>query len=234
MNTPQPEPRLFHLVRPSGTVAEGVEWSDGTVTLRWRGQWPVTSVWEGGVDAVLAVHGRHGAAELRWLAAGAAASPATAARPSAAVSPGVAARPSAVASPGAAAPPSAVASPGAAAPPGAAASPGVAAPPGAAASPGVAAPPSAVASPGVAAPPGAAAAPSAAAAAGTAAAGAPATTGTAVAPGSPAARSGSAGGRPAEQRMDWQVINGLRLAAPGVDGRCVSCGLVWPCLSCGP
>ncbi|WP_433007847.1 hypothetical protein [Kribbella sp. CA-294648] len=123
MNTPQPEPRLFHLVRPSGTVAEGVEWSDGAVTLRWRGQWPVTSVWEGGVDAVLAVHGRNGA-ELRWLPT----------------------------------------------------------PPGAAAPAGTAA----------------------------------------------------AGGRPAEQRMDWQVVNGLRLAAPGVDGRCVSCGLVWPCLSCGP
>jgi hypothetical protein len=138
MNTPQPEPRLFLLIRPSGAspeaestaesavvvqvaVAEGVEWSDGTVTLRWRGQWPATSVWEGGIDALLAVHARNGATELHWL-------PAPASLPSTAPAP------------------------------------------------------------------------------------APPMTGAA----------------------DWHAANGLRLAAPGVDGRCVSCGLVWPCLSCGP
>ncbi|WBQ07131.1 hypothetical protein [Kribbella sp. CA-293567] len=125
MNTPQPEPRLFHLVRPScaAPVAEGVEWSDRTVTLRWWGQWPATSVWEGGVAAVLAVHGRNGATELRWL-------PAT-----------------------------------------------------------------------------------------------PSLSGTA----NERERAQSATGT-----ADRQVPVGLRLAAPGVDGRCVSCGLVWPCLSCGP
>jgi hypothetical protein len=73
MNPTHREPRLFHLIRPTSTasvtdpLAEGVEWSDGTVTLRWRGQWPATSDWEGGIDAVLAVHGHHGSAELRWL-----------------------------------------------------------------------------------------------------------------------------------------------------------------------
>ena len=132
MNTPQPEPRLFHLVRPSGaspvagattgaaglvTVAEGVEWSDGTVTLRWRGRWPATSAWEGGIAAVLAVHGRNGTTKLHWLSA---------------------------------------------------------------------APPST--------------------------------------PSKPA---------PAPEPIPT-AVSGLRLAAPGVDGRCVSCGLVWPCLSCGP
>jgi hypothetical protein len=134
MNTPQPEPRLFHLVRPSGaspmagavvgastwvepvTVAEGVEWSDGTVTLRWRGRWPATSAWEGGIAAVLAVHGRNGTTKLRWL---------------------------------------------------------------------------------------------------------------------PAAPAGPTGSVPAPESM-LTGMSGLRLAAPGVDGRCVSCGGVWPCLSCGP
>jgi hypothetical protein len=80
-NTTQREPRLFYLVRHSqlvrhsdvsgvsgaGTVAEGVEWSDGSVTLRWRGRWPVTSAWEGGIDAVLAVHGHNGTTEVHWL-----------------------------------------------------------------------------------------------------------------------------------------------------------------------
>jgi hypothetical protein len=37
------------------------------VSLRWRGQWPATSAWEGGLEAVLAVHGHSGATEVRWL-----------------------------------------------------------------------------------------------------------------------------------------------------------------------
>jgi hypothetical protein len=48
-------------------VAEGVEWSDGSVALHWRGKWPTTVVWEsGGVDAVLAVHGHDGATNIVW------------------------------------------------------------------------------------------------------------------------------------------------------------------------
>ena len=74
-NATQREPRLFHLIRHAdvsgvsgtGTVAEGVVWSDGAVSLRWRGQWPATSAWEGGLEAVLAVHGHSGATEVRWL-----------------------------------------------------------------------------------------------------------------------------------------------------------------------
>jgi hypothetical protein len=136
MNIPQPEPRLFHLVRPSGaeagfgpstgaagpvTVAEGVEWSDGTVALRWWGRWPATSAWEGGIAAVLAVHGHNGTTKLRWLSAP---PPRTAPAPSTAPTP--------------------------------------------------------------------------------------------------------------TPEPFLTALSGLRLAAPGVDGRCVSCGLVWPCLSCGP
>jgi hypothetical protein len=160
MNTPQPEPRLFHLVRPSGaspvaglstgsstgaaglvTVAEGVEWSDGTVTLRWRGRWPATSAWEGGIAAVLAVHGRNGTTKLRWLPAP---------------------------------------------------------PPGTTPEP------------------------------------APIAESAPAADGSGADGSGAGGRGPTVPWRDWQAASGLRLAAPGVDGRCVSCGLVWPCLSCGP
>ena len=74
-NTTQQKPRLFQLVRHTdvsgvrgtGTLAEGVEWSDGAVTLRWRGRWPTTSVWDGGIDALLAVHGRNGRTQIHWL-----------------------------------------------------------------------------------------------------------------------------------------------------------------------
>ncbi|WP_202866828.1 hypothetical protein [Kribbella voronezhensis] len=75
-NTTQQKPRLFQLVRHTdvsgvrgtGTLAEGVEWSDGAVTLRWRGRWPATSVWDDGIEAVLAVHGRNGRTQIHWLA----------------------------------------------------------------------------------------------------------------------------------------------------------------------
>ena len=74
-DTTQREPRLFHLVRHrdvsgvggTGAVAEGVEWSDGGVVLRSRGSWPATSIWEAGIEAVLAVHGHDGASVIRWL-----------------------------------------------------------------------------------------------------------------------------------------------------------------------
>ena len=74
-NTTQQKPRLFQLVRHTdvsgvrgtGTLADGVEWPDGAVILRWRGRWPVTSVWEGGLDALLAVHGQGGRTQVHWL-----------------------------------------------------------------------------------------------------------------------------------------------------------------------
>jgi hypothetical protein len=76
-NTTQQKPRLFQLVRHTdvsgvrgtGTLADGVEWPDGAVILRWRGRWPVTSVWEGGLDALLAVHGQGGRTQVHWLPA---------------------------------------------------------------------------------------------------------------------------------------------------------------------
>jgi hypothetical protein len=68
-------PRRFHLVRHvdisgvsgTGIVAEGVEWSDGTVTLRWTGDYPTTTVWQDGIPALLAVHGHQGSTAIHWL-----------------------------------------------------------------------------------------------------------------------------------------------------------------------
>lgn len=54
-------------VSGTGDVAEGVEWSDGTVALRWRGKWATTVVWDYGLDALLAVHGHAGSTVVRWL-----------------------------------------------------------------------------------------------------------------------------------------------------------------------
>ncbi|WP_202873179.1 hypothetical protein [Kribbella capetownensis] len=77
MNTMQRQARLFRLVRHAdvsgvrgtGTLAEGVEWSDGTVALRWRGRWPGTSTWDGGIEALLAVHGAGGRTQVHWFPA---------------------------------------------------------------------------------------------------------------------------------------------------------------------
>lgn len=73
----QRQARLFRLVRHTdvsgvrgtGTLAEGVEWSDGTVALRWRGRWPGTSTWDGGIEALLAVHGAGGRTQVHWFPA---------------------------------------------------------------------------------------------------------------------------------------------------------------------
>lgn len=70
-------PRVFILQRhldPSGVsgvgpVAEGVEWSDGTVSLRWKGETPSTTFWQAGISAVEAVHGHGGATEVLYVTA---------------------------------------------------------------------------------------------------------------------------------------------------------------------
>jgi hypothetical protein len=55
-------------VSGAGVVAEGVEFSDGTVALRWMSQWPTSVVFhERGVAAVEAVHGHGGATVIAWL-----------------------------------------------------------------------------------------------------------------------------------------------------------------------
>jgi len=67
-------PRRFQLWRhrdPSGVsgtglIAEGTQWRDGTVSLRWYGDHPSTVAWPSVAD-IVAVHGHQGATELVWL-----------------------------------------------------------------------------------------------------------------------------------------------------------------------
>lgn len=67
-------PRRFQLYRHTdvsglsgtGVVAEGIEWTDKTATLRWHGEHPATAVWDS-VQSIFAIHGHQGASEIRWL-----------------------------------------------------------------------------------------------------------------------------------------------------------------------
>ncbi|MFD3310073.1 hypothetical protein [Streptomyces sp. NPDC058694] len=70
---PTAEPRLFTLERDldvtgvsgTGTVADGVVWPDGTVSIRWRGERPSTVAWNSLEDAE-AVHGHGGNTRFEW------------------------------------------------------------------------------------------------------------------------------------------------------------------------
>ncbi|MFF4761774.1 hypothetical protein [Streptomyces sp. NPDC001292] len=65
-------PRLFVLRRDRditgvsgvGDVADGVQWPDGTVVLRWRER-PSTAMWDS-LDVMLSVHGHDGATRVVW------------------------------------------------------------------------------------------------------------------------------------------------------------------------
>ena len=66
--------RLFMLVRDedvtgvsgTGTVAEGVEFSDGRVALRWIvGEHRSTVIWDS-IESVTEIHGHNGATRLVW------------------------------------------------------------------------------------------------------------------------------------------------------------------------
>jgi hypothetical protein len=68
--------RRFALVRDedvsgvsgTGVVAQGVEFTDGTVALRWTSAWPTSVVFhDRGMDAVDAVHGHNGKTRIVWL-----------------------------------------------------------------------------------------------------------------------------------------------------------------------
>lgn len=69
-------PRAFVLERledvggvsGTGTVAEGVEFSDGTVALRWTSEWPTSVVFhDRGIESVRAVHGHDGRTRIVWV-----------------------------------------------------------------------------------------------------------------------------------------------------------------------
>ena len=53
-------------VSGTGTVADGVVWPNGLVTICWRGQYASVAVWQTLGDA-RAVHGLNGATRLVWL-----------------------------------------------------------------------------------------------------------------------------------------------------------------------
>jgi hypothetical protein len=67
--------RTFHLQRDEdetgisgpGRVAEGVEFSDGEVVIRWIvGEFKSTVIWAQGPSAVEAIHGHGGKTRLVW------------------------------------------------------------------------------------------------------------------------------------------------------------------------
>lgn len=68
------EPRLFHLQRDvdvtgasgTGHVADGVLWPDGTVTVKWRGEYASEVSWPKGIEAVEHVHGHDGRTRIIW------------------------------------------------------------------------------------------------------------------------------------------------------------------------
>lgn len=53
-------------VSGEGIVAEGVQFSDGNVCIRWRSETPSTVMWAS-VDDAMKVHGHDGKTEVLWL-----------------------------------------------------------------------------------------------------------------------------------------------------------------------
>jgi len=68
------DPRRFLLVRHqdvsgvsgTGTVAEGVVFSDGTAALRWRSAHASTAVYDS-IDTLTAIHGHGGNTEIHFI-----------------------------------------------------------------------------------------------------------------------------------------------------------------------
>lgn len=67
--------RRFRLLRTedvsgcsgTGYVAEGVEFSDGAVVLRWTSKWPTSVVFhDRGIESVQALHGHDGRTTVEW------------------------------------------------------------------------------------------------------------------------------------------------------------------------
>jgi hypothetical protein len=67
-------PRRFDLVRTedvsgisgTGHVAEGVQWTDGSVSLRWHGDHSSLAYWHCLEDA-MAIHGHNGLTNAVWI-----------------------------------------------------------------------------------------------------------------------------------------------------------------------
>ncbi|HTY35375.1 hypothetical protein [Mycobacterium sp.] len=70
------DPRPFLLVRDedvtgvsgTGVVAQGVEFADGVVALRWLSEWPTSVVFhDEGIRSVETVHGHGGKTRIVWV-----------------------------------------------------------------------------------------------------------------------------------------------------------------------
>jgi DNA-binding CsgD family transcriptional regulator len=67
-------PRIFHLQRDedvtgasgTGHVADGVLWPDGTVTVKWLGEYASEVSWPKGMAAVERIHGHDGRTRIVW------------------------------------------------------------------------------------------------------------------------------------------------------------------------
>lgn len=53
-------------VSGTGVVANGVQWPDGAVSLRWLGEDPAFANWDS-IEAVERVHGHNGLTVVEWL-----------------------------------------------------------------------------------------------------------------------------------------------------------------------
>jgi hypothetical protein len=53
-------------VSGTGYVAEGIEFGDGSVAIRWVGDHPSTAVWDSIEDAIQ-IHGHGGKTTVEWL-----------------------------------------------------------------------------------------------------------------------------------------------------------------------
>lgn len=54
-------------VSGTGVVADGVEFGDGVVVLRWRGEFPSVVFHDRGIESVVHVHGHGGSTKVVWL-----------------------------------------------------------------------------------------------------------------------------------------------------------------------
>jgi hypothetical protein len=53
-------------VSGTGVVADGVQFPDGTVALRWRGELPSSTIHDRGIAAVISIHGHGGHTRIFW------------------------------------------------------------------------------------------------------------------------------------------------------------------------
>lgn len=69
----RPRPFVLHReidltgISGCGPIAEGVEWSDGTVSLRWNSKHRTVTFWQDGIASVEAVHGHGGTTRVNYL-----------------------------------------------------------------------------------------------------------------------------------------------------------------------